>query len=556
MFYMLFCSVEHELEMAECGSEYRPVGLLRPIGLGSIAKEMAAPSRASSRSETGKRSRKRSEGGRLDGAKGAGEGGETQTLTVSTVTAAVVTVTTKESSKEAMMISKDVETPKLAVQSVTVASAVVQEVPRGAIVEGDEEYLNQAERDASQRREDVKPSTSGSFSMVDAIRRLGFQTGMQRKGSVIQGQVSKPAAKKGSEVMNRFVWGFLIGCVGALAIMSGGLWFVAVIAMIAFAASEEYFQLVAGMAGRRRERPPARVAERACSVICGIMPFLTILFNGEIGWFIPPAGLFLCVAAFLPSARRWRQKKVEQRSHHQQSPQQHQDPQQQQQGHVERDQKQQQQHQSERGKGQQQQEDLDETGEEAQQLRSLWSQIGWLLFGLFYCGYLPCFWVKVRLGLLPIPMISGASPWLAVLSACPKWTVGGAATWLSVSTVIAADSFAYVGGKLLGHTPLCAISPKKTWEGAASGLIGSVLMLVALSVRWGWPFSVPSVVTLGVLVFVTSVLGDLFESVLKRDAGAKDSGHLIPGHGGVLDRVDSYIFTGAVVYCYVSYGMG
>ena len=81
-----------------------------------------------------------------------------------------------------------------------------------------------------------------------------------------------------------------------------------------------------------------------------------------------------------------------------------------------------------------------------------------------------------------------------------------------------------------------------------SASIACALLLTQLT---QWPASPLWAVGLGSLIFLASILGDLIESVMKRDAGIKDSGTLIPGHGGVLDRFDSYIFTGAVVYFYL-----
>lgn len=121
--------------------------------------------------------------------------------------------------------------------------------------------------------------------------------------------------------------------------------------------------------------------------------------------------------------------------------------------------------------------------------------------------------------------------------------------WITGSAV--SNLLGCCAGKLIGKTPLCAISPNKTVEGALGGLGMSVLTAVALSSVFGWPVAPVAAVGLGVAVTFSAVLGDLIESAMKRDAGMKDSGELIPGHGGILDRFDSYIFTGAIVYVYI-----
>ncbi|KAF5180221.1 Phosphatidate cytidylyltransferase, partial [Thalictrum thalictroides] len=117
--------------------------------------------------------------------------------------------------------------------------------------------------------------------------------------------------------------------------------------------------------------------------------------------------------------------------------------------------------------------------------------------------------------------------------------------------IIAADTYAYLGGKAFGRTPLTNISPKKTWEGAIAGLSGCIATTLVLSKIFCWPTTVLSAAAFGFLNFVGSLFGDLIESMIKRDAGVKDSGSLIPGHGGILDRVDSYMFTGALAYSFV-----
>ncbi|CAO2833605.1 unnamed protein product [Amaranthus hypochondriacus] len=180
------------------------------------------------------------------------------------------------------------------------------------------------------------------------------------------------------------------------------------------------------------------------------------------------------------------------------------------------------------------------------------AQLSSAVFGLFYCGYLPCFWVKLRCGLsLPALNTKIGHLWPVLLGGPTHWTVGLVATLLAVSSIIAADTYAFLGGKAFGRTPLINVSPKKTWEGAMAGLAGCVATSVLLSKILCWPKSLLSAVALGFLNFFGSLFGDLTESMIKRDAGVKDSGSLIPGHGGILDRVDSYIFTGALAYSFV-----
>lgn len=174
-------------------------------------------------------------------------------------------------------------------------------------------------------------------------------------------------------------------------------------------------------------------------------------------------------------------------------------------------------------------------------------------FGLFYCGYLPSFWVKLRCS-LTVPALNTkiGYNWPFLLGGLDHWTVGLVATLLTVSSIIAADTYAFLGGKAFGRTPLTNISPKKTLEGAVLGLASCVATSIVLFKILCWPRSLLSVIALGFLNFFGSFFGDLVESVIKRDASVKDSGSLIPGHGGILDRADSYIFTGALVYSFIN----
>ena len=107
-------------------------------------------------------------------------------------------------------------------------------------------------------------------------------------------------------------------------------------------------------------------------------------------------------------------------------------------------------------------------------------------------------------------------------------------------------------GRLVGRTRLSNISPKKTVEGAIFGILGSIAVGVSGAALLQWPLWLITGISWGLLIGGASLLGDLTESMMKRDAGVKDSGQLIPGHGGILDRADSYVFTAPLVFYFVT----
>jgi phosphatidate cytidylyltransferase len=130
--------------------------------------------------------------------------------------------------------------------------------------------------------------------------------------------------------------------------------------------------------------------------------------------------------------------------------------------------------------------------------------------------------------------------------------LGWPATLLLIGTVAVSDSMQYYTGRLLGRHPLApAISPKKTIEGAVGGVVFGTAFMTLLGSRV-LPFTgYAPLVILGLLVVLFGICGDLFESRLKRTAGVKDSSALIPGHGGVLDRIDALLFAVAPFYLYI-----
>ena len=123
--------------------------------------------------------------------------------------------------------------------------------------------------------------------------------------------------------------------------------------------------------------------------------------------------------------------------------------------------------------------------------------------------------------------------------------------WLSLAlaTAFVVDTSAYLAGKALGkHRMAPRISPGKTWEGAAAGLLGGVLAFLVLASLLSLSLATWKAVLLGIAVGLAAQAGDLLESALKRANNAKQSGRLMPGHGGVLDRLDSVVLNLVLVY--------
>lgn len=113
------------------------------------------------------------------------------------------------------------------------------------------------------------------------------------------------------------------------------------------------------------------------------------------------------------------------------------------------------------------------------------------------------------------------------------------------------DTMAYIVGSIIGKTPLSKISPKKTWEGTIGGVILTIVVICLIA----YISKRISVIDAGIMsgiAAVTGTVGDLFESKLKRMAGVKDSGSIMPGHGGFLDRFDSLLFASVFVWLYAA----
>lgn len=152
----------------------------------------------------------------------------------------------------------------------------------------------------------------------------------------------------------------------------------------------------------------------------------------------------------------------------------------------------------------------------------------WSLAGVFYMGLLLSYWI----------LLMNSRDW-----AGRDWVL------LALFSTFAVDTVAYFAGRAWGRHKLApAISPGKTWEGAIGGMVGAIATAIALAMILSIDIGYGKVIVIGLSIGIFAQLGDLVESKLKRSMGVKEAGKLIPGHGGILDRLDSIVFTGVVVY--------
>jgi phosphatidate cytidylyltransferase len=168
------------------------------------------------------------------------------------------------------------------------------------------------------------------------------------------------------------------------------------------------------------------------------------------------------------------------------------------------------------------------------------------IFGIMYIGLTLSCLVPIRFSPPSFRgplMLGGVTVWLPVVFAGSKLLL------LLFVVIWAGDICAYLVGRSVGRTPFFSrISPRKTWEGSLAGLAGSLLAAWGFS-RWFWkPENVKIAILLAAWIAVAGQVGDLVESAIKRGANQKDSGSLLPGHGGFLDRIDSLLFAAPALW--------
>lgn len=165
-------------------------------------------------------------------------------------------------------------------------------------------------------------------------------------------------------------------------------------------------------------------------------------------------------------------------------------------------------------------------------------KINYTFWGFFYTGVLPAHFILLREFLPNFILTTGYG----------NYTFGELVLWLVLLGTWASDTFAYFFGITLGKHKMCpTISPKKSWEGAVAGFIGCLATIVYLGNNF-LQMQYQLLIAIGLIVAFFAPIGDLLESVLKRKLQVKDSGNFFPGHGGILDRLDSLIIVLPLIY--------
>jgi phosphatidate cytidylyltransferase len=161
----------------------------------------------------------------------------------------------------------------------------------------------------------------------------------------------------------------------------------------------------------------------------------------------------------------------------------------------------------------------------------------WTVAGILYIGWLVSYLVALR-NISEGQAVDNGRGWIFVTIFC----------------TFASDISAYLIGRAFGKHKLAPyVSPKKTWEGTVAGLAGSVVVSLVLVWVFSLPLSYVESIILGLLISGMGQLGDLVKSLFKRNVEVKDSGNVLPGHGGFLDRMDSLAFAGVTVYYFVQF---
>jgi len=191
---------------------------------------------------------------------------------------------------------------------------------------------------------------------------------------------------------------------------------------------------------------------------------------------------------------------------------------------------------------------------------SIFQNAGYTIFGIIYVGLFLASLVGIRelFGAefpysMAIASIGNVSPMDdALYQATYSW--GGLTMIAIFASIWMCDTAAYFGGLSMGkHKLFPRVSPNKSWEGAVWGFVGAVGTMLLFQ-KYLLPYlQFHQALMIGMIIGVFGQIGDLVESLLKRDAGVKDSSSLIPGHGGILDRFDSLIFVSPILYLYIDF---